>query len=190
MPTTESEIKEKSRQIPEELVTEGNQGPADDEDDYSRRDSPVSEPYHGPDGVKEVTSIDHRSVAEAPAVRTYPSEEAIDRRDETGVLFVDVREAHEVTEGVIPGAVHIPLERVETAINPDSPYYNAAFDDAAEIVFYCASGRRSAVAAQRATETGFRQVSHVEGGIRAWADAGGPVQAVRAPDRLRRPWPQ
>ncbi|NHN42340.1 hypothetical protein G9C85_11980 [Halorubellus sp. JP-L1] len=185
MPTTGSEIEEESRQIPEELVTEGNQGPANSEDDDSRRDSSVSEPYPGPDGVEEVTSIDHRPVAEAPAVRTYPSEEALDRRDETGVLFVDVREAHEVAEGVIPGAMHVPLERVETAIDPDSPSYNAAFDDAAEIVFYCASGRRSAVAAQRSTETGFFQVAHVEGGIRAWADAGGPVQAVRAPDRLR-----
>lgn len=181
MPTTESEIKEKPRQTPEELTNVGNLGPADDVDDYVRRDSPVSEPYHGPDGVKGVTSIDHGSVAEAPAVRAYPSGEAIDRRDETGVLFVDVREAHEVTEGVIPGAVHIPLERVETAIYPDSPYYNAAFDDAAEIVFYCASGRRSAVAAQQSTETAICQVAHVEGGIRAWANAGGPVQAIRAP---------
>jgi rhodanese-related sulfurtransferase len=123
------------------------------------------------------------SDAEAPAVRTYPSGEAIDRRGETGVYFVDVREADEVTDGMVPGAIHVPLERVEIAIDPRNPSYNAAFDDAAEIVFYCRSGRRSADAVRRAVEVGVERVAHVEGGIRAWIDADGPIQTVGSSDR-------
>lgn len=185
MPTSEADTPENMHQTPEKNDNEDNLDLPDElvADDVGY-DSLVPESQHGPSGVKEVISIDHGVAAEAPAVRTYLVGEAIDRRDETGVLFVDVREAHEVTEGIVPGAMHIPLERLETAIDPDSPYHKAAFDDAAEIVFYCRSGRRSAVAAQRATEMGIDQVAHVEGGIHRWADAGGPVETVRASDRL------
>lgn len=62
-------------------------------------------------------------VAEANAtVRTYSPEEAIGYLDRDGVLFVDVRDAPELSAGMIPGAVHasrgmrssISIRRVHT----------------------------------------------------------------------------
>lgn len=115
-------------------------------------------------------------VAEANAVvRTYTPEEAIDRLDEDGVLFVDVRDAPELTEGRVPDAIHASRGMLEFHIDPDSPYYMDEFGDATELVFYCAAGARSALAAQRAAEMGRDRVAHVAGGFPAWTEAGGPV---------------
>ncbi|WP_339104508.1 rhodanese-like domain-containing protein [Haloterrigena salinisoli] len=116
-------------------------------------------------------------VAEAnTAIRTYSPEEAIDRLDEDGVLFVDVRDAPELTEGRVPGAIHASRGMLEFHIDPDSPYYMDEFSDAAELVFYCAAGARSALAAQRAAEMGRDRVAHVAGGFPAWTEAGGPIR--------------
>lgn len=116
-------------------------------------------------------------VAEANAeVRTYSPEEAIARLTEDGVRFVDVRDAPELTEGGVPDAIHASRGMLEFHIDPESPYYMDEFGDAAELVFYCAAGARSALAAQRAMEMGRDDVAHVAGGFPAWKEAGGPIQ--------------
>lgn len=118
-------------------------------------------------------------VAEANAtVRTYSPEEAIEYLDKDGVLFVDVRDAPELSAGMIPGAVHASRGMLEFHIDPESPYYKDEFDGAEELVFYCAAGARSALAAQRATEMGLTNVSHIQGGFPAWKEVGGPINAA------------
>lgn len=116
-------------------------------------------------------------VAKANAdVKTYSPAEAINRLNEDGVLFVDVRDAPELTEGMVPDAIHASRGMLEFHIDPESPYYMDEFGDAKELVFYCAAGARSALAAQRTMEMGRTDVAHVEGGFPAWQKAGGPVQ--------------
>lgn len=118
-------------------------------------------------------------VAEANAtIRTYSPEEAIEYLDRDGVLFVDVRDAPELSAGMIPGAVHASRGMLEFHIDPESPYYKHEFDGAEELVFYCAAGARSALAAQRAAEMGLKNVSHVQGGFPAWKEVGGPITAA------------
>jgi rhodanese-related sulfurtransferase len=83
--------------------------------------------------------------------------------------FVDVREDHEFAQDHAAGARHIGrgvLERdVETLI-PDQ--------DAA-IVLYCGGGFRSALAADNLRKMGYRNVISMDGGMRAWREAGYPV---------------
>ena len=50
------------------------------------------------------------------------------------------------------------------------------------VVFFCAYGERSAMAVQAAQEAGITSACHIQGGIAAWKDAGGPVE--------QRLWPQ
>ena len=84
------------------------------------------------------------------------------------VVLVDVREQAEVNLGVIPGAVHISrgtLEgKVERAVARD-----------AKVVLYCASGNRSLLAADVMRQMGYRDVSSLAGGIRAWVEQGGDL---------------
>ncbi|HLT47090.1 MAG TPA: rhodanese-like domain-containing protein [Rubricoccaceae bacterium] len=119
-------------------------------------------------------------VGEANAqVRTYSVPEAASRLGEADVVFVDVRDEPElVRDGKIPGAVHASRGMLEFYIDPGTPYHMDVFDSGKEIIFYCKSGGRSALAAQRAQEMGVPNVAHVEGGLNAWKEADGPVEAA------------
>ena len=116
-------------------------------------------------------------VAEAEAtVRTYSPGEALALCDEDTVLFVDVRETLELAAGMIRGAIHVPRGRLEAHLAPDSSPVRDELDIAVEAVFYCATGSRSALAAQQARQLGLEGVAHLDGGFSAWMDAGGPTQ--------------
>jgi rhodanese-related sulfurtransferase len=89
--------------------------------------------------------------------------------------FVDVREDGEFAVDRAAGARHIGrgvLERdIETLI-PDLD---------AEIVLYCGGGYRSALAAESLAKMGYRNVWSMDGGIRAWREAGYPLERGQAP---------
>jgi molybdopterin/thiamine biosynthesis adenylyltransferase/rhodanese-related sulfurtransferase len=78
-----------------------------------------------------------------------------------GFTLVDVRDDEERATGTIPGAVPVPLARIATADLPPGP-----------LVLYCAGGTRSAQGVRVLQERGFPDVSHLEGGIRAWRAGG------------------
>ena len=53
----------------------------------------------------------------------------------------------------------------------------AAFDrKRAEIVLYCGGGFRSALAADNLRKMGYTNVASMDGGIRAWREAGYPIE--------------
>lgn len=129
--------------------------------------------------MNEISLRYEELVAEAGAtVRTYSPAEAITKLDEEGVVFVDVRDAFELAAGMARSAVHASRGLLENHLNPDSPHYRSEFDDAGELVLYCATGSRSVLAAQQAQRLGFEHVAHLEGGFTAWIRAGGPTQML------------
>lgn len=104
--------------------------------------------------------------APASLVSLSPGELA-ERIKAGDVRLIDVRTDEEVAEGTIPGAEHIALDRFDPAA--------IATDDGREVVFYCRSGRRSAIAAEKLAEATGAPATHLEGGIIAWEAAGQPV---------------
>src|SRR5688572_29785889 len=91
-------------------------------------------------------------------------------------VVVDVREQHEFEDGFIPGAVHVPrghLEsRIEGAVGADRDQ---------QIVLYCASGNRSAFAADTLMrQLGYENVASMTGGYTLWKDRGFDVEVPRA----------
>jgi rhodanese-related sulfurtransferase len=91
--------------------------------------------------------------------------------------FVDVREDSEFAVDRARGARHIGrgvLERdVETLI-PDHD---------APIVLYCGGGFRSALSADNLQKMGYTNVISMDGGMRAWREAGYPVESGDGPNR-------
>jgi hydroxyacylglutathione hydrolase len=78
----------------------------------------------------------------------------------TGAQVVDLRNAGELAEGMLPGARHIPLAELMTRsreLEPDRP-----------VVLYCAGGWRSSVGASFLRAKGFTDVSDILGGYGAW----------------------
>jgi rhodanese-related sulfurtransferase len=43
------------------------------------------------------------------------------------------------------------------------------------VIVYCTDGSRSALAGRTLQDLGYADVAHLEGGIAAWADQGGPL---------------
>jgi molybdopterin/thiamine biosynthesis adenylyltransferase/rhodanese-related sulfurtransferase len=85
-----------------------------------------------------------------------------------GARPIDVREADEVEQGAIPGALHIPRGFLEARIE------DAVRDRDQPLVLYCAGGVRSAFAAKTLEELGYRNVVSLAGGFGAWKGAGLP----------------
>jgi rhodanese-related sulfurtransferase len=117
-------------------------------------------------------------VAEAnAAVKTIPATEAIQQLHNDEVVFVDLRDLPELErDGKIPGAIHASRGMLEFYVDPESPYYKDVFSSGKQFMLYCAGGGRSALAAQRLQDMGFKNVAHVGGGFKAWKEAGGEIQ--------------
>jgi len=94
-----------------------------------------------------------------------------------GALLVDLRESEERREhGAIPGAVHMPRGMLEFYADSTLPYHRPELTPDRRIILHCASGGRSALAADLLTDMGYTNVAHMDGGITAWKAAGRPVE--------------
>ena len=92
-------------------------------------------------------------------------------------IIVDIREAHELSEqGKIPGSVNAPRGMLEFYADPSLPYHKSEFQPDNRIILQCASGGRSALAAQTLKQMGFSNVAHLDGGIKAWKENNLPVE--------------
>ena len=76
----------------------------------------------------------------------------------------------------LPGALHLPLDDVESSAGSVLP------DKDAEVVVYCAgaSCRNSDAAARRLVLLGYRNVAVYPGGKQDWQDAGLPIERAAA----------
>jgi len=111
--------------------------------------------------IREITAADA-----ADAVKKSPK-----------TLILDVREPGEWAEGHIPGALHVPRGMLEA--KADLEYANREprlQDRSVSIIVHCASGARSAMAADVLQEMGFSDVKSMAGGIVAWKEQGLPIE--------------
>lgn len=97
------------------------------------------------------------------------------RRVKRGEFLIDVRQPSELGALRVPKAVNVPLGDLHT--------YAAGLDADKPIMLVCRSGRRSRRAAAALAKAGFTDVSHVRGGLAAWARAGLPLKGSRVPKR-------
>lgn len=110
-------------------------------------------------------------------VRTLTVAEARSELGKPDVLFVDLRDVRELErEGRVPGALHAPRGMLEFWVDPESPYYKPVFGEGKQLVLYCQSGWRSALAAATLVDMGVPNVAHIATGYRGWKDAGGATE--------------
>lgn len=92
------------------------------------------------------------------------------------VILIDLRESEELKQnGKIPTAVHAPRGMLEFYADNTLPYHRKEFQKDGRIILHCASGGRSALAAKTLKEMGYKYVAHMDGGFKAWKEAGLPV---------------
>jgi len=86
-----------------------------------------------------------------------------------GFYLIDVREESEWAKGHLPKAIHLGKGIIERDIE-------TTIDDLhAPIVLYCGGGFRSALAADNLQKMGYTNVVSMDGGWRAWTEAGYPI---------------
>ncbi len=92
-------------------------------------------------------------------------------------VLVDVREPEErEATGAIPGAISAPRGMLEFYADPSLPYHKEEFEPDKRIILHCASGGRSALGAATLKEMGYGNVAHLDGGFKAWKEAGNPTE--------------
>jgi len=110
------------------------------------------------------------SVQEIPVAQ---AEEAIREAD----VLVDVREADEFAAGHLAGAVHISRGVLEFKFSGNPALQSRDLN----VVLYCKTSGRAALAAAALHDMGYLNVKSIAGGFDAWVAAGKPVAKPEAP---------
>ena len=119
-------------------------------------------------------------VAEAKAqTNSINPADAHDRQQAGGAILIDIRDIRELQrDGRIEGAFHAPRGMLEFWADPDSPYHKEIFATEGELVLFCASSWRSALAAKTLQDMGLNNIRDMEGGFTAWKTARLPITKV------------
>ncbi|MDO8318206.1 rhodanese-like domain-containing protein [Rhodoferax sp.] len=119
----------------------------------------------------------HDLVAAAKArvqeIQVADAEQAIRDAD----VLVDVREADEFAAGHLAGAVHISRGMLEFKFSANPALQARDLN----ILLYCKTSGRAALAAAALHDMGYLNVRSISGGFDAWAAAGKPVAKPETP---------
>jgi rhodanese-related sulfurtransferase len=91
-------------------------------------------------------------------------------KKDANLVLLDVRTPEEFAAGHIPGAVNIPHDQLPNRLAELAGAKNK------EVVVYCRSGRRSAIAQETLSKQGFTSVKHLEGDMLKWEADKRPTQ--------------
>jgi len=109
-----------------------------------------------------------------PAVPLISQETLLARQQQRdpALFLLDVRTPGEFAQGHVPGAVNIPYEQIAARL--------AEVPQDKDVVLYCRSGRRSALAADVLAARGYSRLSHLDGDMNRWTERERPVEGAAA----------
>jgi glyoxylase-like metal-dependent hydrolase (beta-lactamase superfamily II)/rhodanese-related sulfurtransferase len=116
-------------------------------------------------GGKTVDQMLAEAAADVPFIAMAELEARIASRP-NDLLVLDVREEAAFKQGHIPGARHLPRGQLELRVNQEIP------DPTLRIVACCEFGKISTLAAQTLRQLGFTRAVALDGGMKAWREAG------------------
>jgi rhodanese-related sulfurtransferase len=126
--------------------------------------------------LKMATSVKQMMAEANAAVPKITPVQAREMIAQGNTLVVDVREAAEVqASGKVAGAVHHPRGMLEFRADAETPYHDKNFSKEKNVILYCASGGRAALAGKVLKDMGYGQVYNM-GGFKDWAEAGGETE--------------
>ncbi len=103
-------------------------------------------------------------------------QQAQDMMAKGNALVVDIRDGTEVAQsGKIKGAVHVSRGMLEFRADPEAPTHDKNFARDKNVILYCGSGGRAALAGKLLKDMGYDQVYNA-GGFKDWVDSGSAVE--------------
>ena len=109
------------------------------------------------------------TIIEIPAADLYNRIET-----STAPLIIDVRSPDEFAAGHLPGALNVAHSEFIDTPAESVALLPTAMD--AEIVVYCASGKRAGIASTIIANAGYTNVGHLTGDFRGWEAAGYTIE--------------
>ena len=101
---------------------------------------------------------------------------AHNRQHAGDAVLIDIRDIRELQrDGRIEGAFHAPRGMLEFWADPDSPYHKEIFTTKGELVLFCTSSWRSALATKTLEDMRFNNICDMEGGFTAWKTVSLPI---------------
>jgi rhodanese-related sulfurtransferase len=98
---------------------------------------------------------------------------ALPKSGDKAPFVLDVRAPEEYVTGHVPGAVNIPHDQIAARL--------AEVPKDKDVVLYCRSGRRAAMAGEVLSGNGYTRLQHLEGDIMGWQEKQRPVEVPRDP---------
>ena len=150
---------------------------ARDRDDFVRmmRNLNLSMPTHLTEALRTNLSGGKtiaQLLAEAAALVSFMSLDELRVRVEAHdaeLLVLDVREREAYAAGHVPGARHLPRGQLELRVNEE------LLDPTLRVLTVCEFGRVSTLAAATLRQIGFQRAIALDGGMKAWREAGYPL---------------
>ena len=106
--------------------------------------------------ITPVQSLVARAKSETKAVTP---QQAFDQFLACTAILIDIRDIRELQrEGLIEGAFHAPRGMLEFWADPQSPYHKEVFAQAGNLILFCASSWRSALAAKTLQDMGLTNI--------------------------------
>lgn len=118
-------------------------------------------------GAMLVWPLVQRRLSPAREVGALAATQLINRQD---ALILDLREGAEYAAGRVPNALHIPLAQLEARRGELAKFVSRP------IIAYCDRGQSNRSAVSALSKLGFTEVFTLHGGLRAWSDAGMPLE--------------
>ena len=98
---------------------------------------------------------------------------ALPQSGDKAPFVLDVRAPEEYVTGHVPGAVNIPHDQIAARL--------AEVPKDKDVVLYCRSGRRAAMAGEVLSGNGYTRLQHLEGDIVGWQEKQRPIEVPRDP---------
>ena len=126
--------------------------------------------------ITPVKSLVAKAKSETKAVTP---QQAFDQLRARTAILIDIRDIRELQrEGQIDGAFHAPRGMLEFWADPQSPYHKEVFAQAGNLILFCASSWRSALAAKTLQDMGMTNIFDMEGGFNDWKSVGLPIETA------------
>jgi glyoxylase-like metal-dependent hydrolase (beta-lactamase superfamily II)/rhodanese-related sulfurtransferase len=121
-------------------------------------------------GGKSVAQLLAEAAARVPFMSLTELKAHVER-DDAQLVILDLRERDAFEQGHIPRARHLPRGQLELRVNQELP------DPTRRILAYCELGQISTLATATLRDIGYLRAVALDGGMRAWREAGFPVTA-------------
>ncbi|MGA0952067.1 MAG: rhodanese-like domain-containing protein [Candidatus Puniceispirillaceae bacterium] len=126
--------------------------------------------------ITPVNALVAKAKSETKAVTP---QQAFDQAEAGTAILIDIRDIRELQrEGRIDGAFHAPRGMLEFWADPQSPYHKDVFAQSGNLILFCASSWRSALAAKTLQDMGMTNIFDMDGGFHAWKSAGLPIETA------------